>query len=98
MSFDKPRPHVLVKADQRKVKDREDMTVRSRVRERDGFKCRACGKRCVDVHHLKLRSRGGANEASNLLCLCRLDHARVDGLTCAGWSRGGCQNGTSRNF
>ena len=77
MTFDKPRPHALVKAKRKAELDRSALTVRSQVRNRDGFCCRACGKRCVDVHHLKLRSRGGANETGNLLCLCRLDHARV---------------------
>jgi len=72
----KPRPHALEKADRRAKQDRAAIATRSEVRNRDGFKCRACKKRCVDVHHLKLRSRGGTNETSNLVSLCRLCHAK----------------------
>ena len=54
----------------------EFLKVRPLVLERDGFRCTKCG--CPDnlhVHHIKEKSKGGSNELSNLITLCRDCHA-----------------------
>lgn len=33
-----------------------------------------CNKTAIDLHHIKKRSQGGGNEASNLMPLCRDHH------------------------
>ena len=76
----KPEPRAVTKRDEKRQQEREALAVRNLVRERDRYRCRACGTQGdsynpVDVHHLKLRSAGGGDTTSNLLCLCRVDHA-----------------------
>jgi hypothetical protein len=49
------------------------------VRERSGGKCEAripsvCTGRATDAHHVKMRSRGGKHDPSNLLDVCRRCH------------------------
>lgn len=49
--------------------------------ERDGFRCRDCGRTAhearkrFEVHHLVMVSEGGTNEAENLVTLCSDCHA-----------------------
>lgn len=46
---------------------------------RDGWRCMAPGctsRRNLESHHLRYRSRGGGDEAPNLICLCRFHHQR----------------------
>jgi hypothetical protein len=62
---------------------------RRRVLRRDGGRCRVPGCRnatFVDVHHLRPRSEGGANEIENLVTLCGAHHHAIhDGrLSCEG--------------
>ena len=58
---------------------------------RDGWRCMAPGctsRRNLEDHHVVYRSRGGGDETSNHLCLCRFHHqqgehgglARVEGM------------------
>lgn len=46
------------------------------VLERDRFQCQVpgCSRRAVEVHHVHFRSRGGADDPANLLCLCPEHH------------------------
>ena len=54
------------------------------VKVRDGGRCRACGTReGVDVHHIKFRSLGGADDTKNCCLLCRLCHADIHGYRLA---------------
>lgn len=39
--------------------------------------CEHCGAPALDVHHILPIEKGGANEASNFICLCRQCHQRV---------------------
>jgi len=55
------------------------------VAERDGYKCRFCGRANVgiEMHHIVYRSQDRNNhEPTNLICLCnghhRLAHTRPD--------------------
>jgi predicted restriction endonuclease len=53
------------------------------VKERSGGRCEAripsvCTGRAMDAHHVKMRSRGGKHDASNLLHLCRRCHQWID--------------------
>jgi hypothetical protein len=46
--------------------------------ERSNGVCEACGQaRATDAHHRKNRSQGGTWDLTNLLHLCRKDHAFV---------------------
>ncbi len=48
------------------------------VLERDGYKCRQCGKRGdLEVHHIKPLSRGGSPAPKNCLTLCVDCHIKV---------------------
>lgn len=46
--------------------------LKQEVRERDGFRCQACGATGVPlhVHHRKLRSQGGTEQMENLVSVC----------------------------
>jgi len=46
-------------------------TLRYKILERDGFKCRACGAtNCLEIDHIVPRSKGGATMERNLQVLC----------------------------
>lgn len=54
---------------------RLDPTVREIVRERDGHRCKFCGKAGdLEIHHVNYRSQGGPDEAWNLILLCGAHH------------------------
>ena len=48
--------------------------IRILVWERCHGRCEYCGKKAVDPHHIVYRSKGGSNEAKNLIALCRECH------------------------
>lgn len=61
------------------------MDGKSLVRTRDGHRCQRCGVSIVDIpssiHHRKLRSQGGQDDASNMIRMCGT------GTTgCHGWA------------
>jgi hypothetical protein len=64
-----------------KVKGDSETLRRSRkiVKERSGGICEApwCAQLATDMHHVQSRARGGSDEASNLVHLCRESHSQV---------------------
>lgn len=55
--------------------------VRLRALDRDGWRCRKCGRAGrLEVHHVKALEYGGeALELENLLTLCRDCHIKIHG-------------------
>lgn len=58
--------------------------IRRGVIERDGRRCRLCGKDLSDVptwltevHHVQAKSDGGSDHPSNLMTLCVMCHKRI---------------------
>jgi 5-methylcytosine-specific restriction endonuclease McrA len=45
--------------------------------ESDFIPCEVCGSKAVDIHHIKYKSRGGKDEISNLIALCRYCHNKA---------------------
>ena len=65
------------------------MALRARVLRRDRGRCRKCGRKATEVHHVKPLHEGGDNRMSNLVALCRACHAkqhRADNVS-ADWRR-----------
>jgi len=53
--------------------------LRKQVIERDGNKCKVCGKkRKLTVHHIKPRDEGGTNALNNLETLCQKCHDEIE--------------------
>lgn len=51
-----------------------------RILNRDDYRCQAPGcsqRRHLEVHHIQFRSRGGRNQAENLITLCSTHHREV---------------------
>ena len=61
--------------------DLKDYAVlRTRVLERDGWRCQECGSmEGLEVHHLKPRSRLGDDVMHNLITLCASCHGKRHG-------------------
>jgi hypothetical protein len=59
-----------------------DPALRLAVAERDGWRCRWCGRTTVGIeaHHIAYRSAGGPDSVDNLICLDRDCHNTVHGL------------------
>lgn len=54
---------------------REWSRIRRSVFDRDGHRCRACGKAGrLEAHHMVQLARGGTNDIGNLRTLCRGCH------------------------
>jgi len=58
--------------------------IRDGVIERDGSRCRLCGKDLAnvpswmtEVHHVRPKSAGGADHPTNLITLCAMCHRRI---------------------
>jgi 5-methylcytosine-specific restriction endonuclease McrA len=58
--------------------------IRSGVIERDGGRCRLCGKDLstvpswlTEVHHVRPKAEGGSDHPSNLITLCVMCHKRI---------------------
>ena len=45
--------------------------------EQDCILCENCGKRANDIHHLVYKSKGGTDDITNLMALCRECHNLV---------------------
>jgi hypothetical protein len=59
-------------------KAQEWARVKRRVKARDVC-CRVCHRPGYDVHHIEFKSRGGKDEMSNAVFLCRTCHCDVHG-------------------
>ena len=63
--------------------------VRRRALDRDGWRCRKCGKAGIlEVHHVKPLDDGGDDSLDNLVTLCRgchIDHHRRTDPDGAAW-------------
>ena len=77
LRFPKGTPRVLSKRAVRLEKERQLKEARRFVRERDGGKCRSCGKSGAEVHHLRYRSQGGDHDPNNLALLCQRCHEDI---------------------
>lgn len=55
---------------------------REEILRRDSFTCQVCGKkrqrRTLEVHHIIPRSKGGDDDPTNLIALCKYCHDRED--------------------
>ena len=52
--------------------------IRREALERDGWRCRECGKAGrLEVHHLEPLHKGGSNDVGNLVALCRSCHIQA---------------------
>jgi 5-methylcytosine-specific restriction endonuclease McrA len=79
LKFAKPRPRLLDKRAVKATLAKQWWEVRRRVKERDGDRCRVCGKPGFEVHHIEFRSRGGKDDTKNLVLLCKRHHEDVHG-------------------
>lgn len=72
------RAEAVAKKPRKRPKIRHlDYPVRQAVRQRDGERCRWCGRNGssgLQVHHVVYRSQGGSDELSNLILLCQQHH------------------------
>ena len=63
--------------------------LRRSILERDGYRCRSCGKAGIlEVHHVKDLQYGGTNDPDNLAVLCRgchIDVHRKHPPACSRW-------------
>jgi 5-methylcytosine-specific restriction endonuclease McrA len=51
--------------------------LKTRVLDRDGWKCQSCGSAMnLEIHHLVRRSQLGSDEFDNLIALCAGCHRR----------------------
>lgn len=76
----KPQSRAALKKQSERDKEREWQQVRKVVLVRDHYRCRYCGTADhVDVHHIRFRSRGGADVPENLAALCRCCHREIHG-------------------
>jgi len=61
--------------------------LRRSILERDGYTCQLCGAkgtgsvfdkgRCMLAHHVVEQSKGGSDDPSNLMTICRKCHAKL---------------------
>jgi 5-methylcytosine-specific restriction endonuclease McrA len=73
----RPTPHVVIQREQRAARAQEHKAVRTAVWQRDGGRCRACGRRARHLHHIRYRSHGGQTTPANCLLLCHRCHQDV---------------------
>ena len=68
------------KRPRRKLDPKKYAIVRTRVLERDGWRCKECGSmESLQVHHMKPRSRLGGDVMQNLITLCVGCHGKCHG-------------------
>jgi len=51
---------------------------RVRCFERDNYKCRKCGAKASDVHHIIPKKFRGTDDLSNLIAVCDSCHKKLD--------------------
>lgn len=79
----------------RKNSDTLDARTKHLVHRRDEGQCqevtehgKCLSRSFVDIHHIKPRSRGGSDELSNLITLCKFHHQFAHGLESKRWTKG----------
>lgn len=78
LALRKPRPHVFTKRETKRDKSNRQKAVAMAVSIRDGRCCRCCGRReQLQHHHLRYRSKGGADCTENELLLCAGCHGLI---------------------
>jgi len=75
----KPLPRYVEKLTAKRDKAANMRRVRVAVLARDKGRCRCCGAKGMDLHHVLYRSRGGKDTESNLVTVCRQCHAAIHG-------------------
>lgn len=94
----KPRPQILEREARKAQRERDAARVRAEVRERDGWRCRVCGRavalgavlpaRRAEVHHLAPRALapGQLCDPATQMTVCGLCHAKLTAheLECRG--------------
>jgi hypothetical protein len=83
----RPGEYVLEALDPLPANERLSAEQRTRILERDGYRCRRCGwsvgdppahgKRFVEVHHGIAVAHGGGSEDENLETLCNVCHDAI---------------------
>jgi 5-methylcytosine-specific restriction endonuclease McrA len=73
----KGQPRVLHKRALKLERERQLREAKRFVRQRDGGKCKCCGKAGAEVHHLLYRSLGGDHDPNNLALLCQRCHEDI---------------------
>jgi hypothetical protein len=69
-SFWKEPRRAIDKVSKKRQAARDDKRDRDKVRQRDGYRCRLCGRRTSTVHEDKRRGAGGKVSLTNSLLLC----------------------------
>lgn len=59
---------------------------RKKVYRRDGWRCALCDStRCIQIHHVVPRGKGGPNTMQNLITLCSDCHGLAHGIDLRGF-------------
>jgi ribosomal protein S27AE len=62
----------------------EWLDLRERILERDNYTCQKCGyfsmTTGMEVHHVKMLSRGGENKPNNMITLCGKCHSHAHNI------------------
>lgn len=69
-SFWKPLPQRVARFKKRLEKDRAVQRIKTRVRKRDSYTCRVCGRATFVVHEHQPRGAGGKVSLQNSFCSC----------------------------
>jgi hypothetical protein len=83
----RPGEYVLETLEPLPANERLSAEQRTRILERDGYRCKKCGwhvadpsthgKRFVEVHHIRPVHEGGGSEDTNLETLCNVCHDAI---------------------
>lgn len=80
LKFAKPRPRFYEKRESAKQQASNWRKLRAAVIKRDGLCCRVCGvTHGLDLHHILMKSLGGADRADNVCFVCRECHRAIHG-------------------
>ena len=72
--------HLRLKRPRLKLDPKEYEIVRTRVLQRDGWRCQECGAmEALEVHHMQPRSQLGDDMMDNLITLCAGCHGKRHG-------------------
>lgn len=63
-----------------RLKTKKWKSIREQCIQRDGGKCRKCGRVAKQVHHIIPYNKGGEDKLKNLVTLCKRCHNIADNL------------------